>query len=291
MRTLTQTLADQNDLDTLCADRPLRTREKFSANDYYGGAAVLKEYAGIPQKKPLRVIVPHGPSLSETQLWRAERKNKLSRVLCYPSYREKVYWEIGKRPILSAAPFAYAVKQVAIDSSKRKGTLFFPRHSTHHVTVHMDFDKLADMLVSWDEEYQPVTVCIYWRDYNLGYHIPFQERGLRIVSAGHMFDPNFLYRLYHLCSRYKYSSGNGLGSYIFYSVKAGCSYFYTDAEFTCTGDLERSLGVAEEARTSMLKEIFHQRREKMTLDQLNLVDYYLGVRYLKSPKELRKVIL
>ena len=44
--TLEQVLAEQNDLDHLCSDRPLMSREIFAGNAYYGMDLILKRYAG-----------------------------------------------------------------------------------------------------------------------------------------------------------------------------------------------------------------------------------------------------
>lgn len=302
MYTLSQTLADQHNLNVLCADRPWgQVHEKFRGNAYYGAASVLKEYAGIPQTTPLNIIVPHGPSRSGTWVWSSERKNKLKRVFCYPPHRKKAYQMVGKKTILSAAPFAYAAEMLKKEPKpKRRGTLFFLSHSTRHVTTILDFQKLSDMLVDWDEKYRPVTLCIYWRDYNLGRHCLFRdrERGLQVISAGHMRDPNFLYRLYHLCSMHKYASGNAIASYIFYSIKAGCSYFYTKMDFVFTGDPEklRRSGVVPKdkgyiRRVAEIQAMFTHPHKRMSVEQLALVDYYLGTQHLKSPKELRKVLL
>jgi hypothetical protein len=136
---------------------------------------------------------------------------------------------------------------------------------------------------------------MYWRDFNLGRHIPFQERGLPIVSAGHIYDSAFLYRFYHFCSMHRYAAGNGLGSYIFYSVKAGCSYFYFD-KVGYSYKIDRKVhtdGLPAEAPAAelALKSLFGVPRPSMTAEQLKTVDYYLGAGYLKSPRELKQQLL
>lgn len=300
MLTLEETLKSQADLGRLCADRPLRTSEIFGGNAFYGNDAVLKRYAGIPQTHRLKVVVPHGVYLLEDYVWELEVATPLPAVMCYPPYRELAYARhTTKKVILSAAPFAYVVEMLRNQPRpEREGTIFFPVHSTHFETVHADFDRLAERLVQLDDEYQPVTVCMYWRDVDLGRHVPFQERGLRLVSAGHMFgNPDFLYRLYHLCSMHRYAAGNGFGGHLFFAVKAGCAYFHVDEPWC---DYEMDGGLSPDALRkaesglkfeSELKALFSEPRSVMTRDQLDAVDYYLGAAYLKSPRGLRDDLL
>ena len=297
MLTLTETLSSQNDLESLCADRPLRTREAFTPNAYYGIDRILKEYAGLPRACSLKVVVPHGVVLDENFVWEAEKKALVPGVFCYPPYREPAYWaQTGKKVFLSAAPFLYLVEMLQDQPQPaRQGTIFFPQHSTHHVTAETDFEGLAEELAQLGSEYQPVTVCIYWRSFNLGHHLPFEKRGMRIVSAGHMYDPAFLYRFYHLCSLHRYASSNGLGSHMFYSLKSGCSYFHFDCvkPHLVADDLvlNRDVSKTSPAIEAALKALFRSPQPSVVAEQLDTADYYLGAEYLRSPRELRKLLL
>ena len=295
--TLEETLASQKDLDSLCADRSLETNEIFQANAFYGNDLVLKEYAGLTQRYRLKVVIPHGIVLADDFVWKAEAKSLLPAILCYSSNRESMYMNATKKVIIrSASPFLYAAEMLKGQSQReRRGTIFFPAHSTHHVTAQMDFEAMADVLRHLGEEYQPVTVCLYWRDFNLGHHLPFQERGFPIVSAGHMYDPAFLFRFYHLCSTHRYAASNELGSQLFYSVKSGCSYFHLDKfETTSIAEnriLERDTSKIPAATEAALKLLFSTPQPCTTAEQMKTVDYYLGSGYLESSQGLRCQLL
>jgi hypothetical protein len=297
MLTLEDTLSSQNDLQALCADRTLRTREVFAPNAYYGIDRILKEYAGLPDNRPLKAVLPHGVVLDENYVWEAEKKALVPAVFCYPPYRERAYRaQTDKKVFLSAAPFLYLIELLrGQPQPARQGTIFFPQHSTHYVTAEMDFEGLAEELVQFGLEYQPVTICMYWRSLNLGHHLPFRKRGMRIVSAGHMYDPVFLYRLYHLCSLHQYASGNGLGSHMFYSLKSGCSYFHFDRvrpRLTADGSvLKRDVAKTSLAIESALEALFRDPQPSATPEQLDAADYYLGADHLRSPQELRQLLL
>jgi hypothetical protein len=187
---LDEALAEARDLARVCAPRRLDTCEIFEPNAFYGSDSVLKAYAGLAPDESLKAVVPHGVVFDEGYVWEVERQAMLPAVLAYGENRESAYRRAtAKLVIRSAPPFAYAGKLLeGAPAPARAGTLFFPSHSTHRVTWHTDLDGLAEALLALEAKFQPVTVCMYWRDYELGRHLPFSRRGLPVVSAGHMFD-------------------------------------------------------------------------------------------------------
>ena len=238
-----EALAQARDLARVCAPRQLETREICEPNAFYGNDRVLKAYAGLPPDEPLKLVVPHGVVFDEDYVWFKESQSMLPVVLAYGENRERAYRRAtGKVLVRSAPPFAYAAKLLAeAHAPKRSGTLFFPSHSTHNVTWHADLEGLADALLALDARFQPVTVCLYWRDYELGRHLPFTRRGLPVVSAGHIFDPLFLFRLVHLCRAHAYAASNVLGSYLAYAVIAGCRFFFLQG-FGARHTVDRAAG-------------------------------------------------
>jgi hypothetical protein len=193
-------------------------------------------------------------------------------VLCYPPYRERSYREhTDKRVVLSAAPFLYVAEMLKNEPRpERSGTIFFPSHSTHWNTAHMDYELMAKQLTLLPDQYQPITVCIYWRDVNLCRHIPFQDCGIKVVSAGHIYqNPYFLHRLYHLCSLHRDASGNAPGSHLFYSVTAGCSYFhFHEVGYSVETGLDIGLPEPNRIAEHDLDSMFSARQITMTDEQI-----------------------
>jgi hypothetical protein len=292
--TLKNTIDDQSDLIELCCDRVLKTEELFKPNAYYGNDFVLKKYSSISNNKSLKIVIPHGVYLTGSFVW-VEEKNAIIPCLYYHSRnRYEIYNNKTNKILLPAAsPFVY-LTELLKDQPKpeREGSIFFPSHSTHHVVSETDFENLAAAIEQLDDKYKPVSVCMYWRDYNLGHHEIFQKKGFRIVSAGHMFDPCFLFRLYHLCSIHKYSISNELGSHLFYSLKSGCSFFFCNYEQTTykatVGILERDAPIPDREIVKSLLGLFSKPTDKPTDEQLHVADDLMGVEYLKSPDELRE---
>ncbi len=172
---------------------------------------------------------------------------------------------------------------------------------SHDVTVETDWEQLALELSQLEPKYQPITVCIYWKDYLLGRHIPFQKQGFKIVSAGHMFDPNFLVRFYHLCSTHYYAASNELGTNLFYSIQAGCSYFYWDKlkysrHAASEKILKRDSTITHnnkifQKKMAEMKNMFSEPQNSLSREKLDFVEYHLGKQYFLSPEDLKQKIL
>lgn len=290
-----QALSEARDLEFVCMPRPAPTHEIFQPNAYYGNDCVLKLHAGLPPDRPLKVVVPHGIVYDENYVWEAERRALLPAVLAYSRYRARAYRRsTGKLPIRSAVPFAYLPRLLGdVAPAERTGTLFFPSHSSHRATAHADFAGMADALARMDARFQPVTVCIYWRDYEMSRHRPFLERGLSVVSAGHIFDPAFLFRFYRLCQSHRYAAGTHAGSSLPYSALAGCRYAllpgfgatYSGAKEHLAKDMSGGGPLL-----SALAEAFAAPAEDITARQSALVREICGLDSLLEPEELRGVL-
>ncbi len=225
MLTLAEVLREQADLERLCHDRDLKTVETNVSNAFYGHADILKAITGYPASRPLTVTIPHGVSYAGPNL--TEANSAHATAYCYQREFDAIMSRAGTRALIrSAAPFAYVPQLVERASGRREGTLFFPAHSTRFTSVEAEYDATATALAALPIEWQPVSVCCYYMDVLRGHHRPFLERGIPVVSAGHMYDPAFLVRLWHLLSMHRHAASNSHGSHTPYAILAGCSYTY-----------------------------------------------------------------
>lgn len=292
--TLEETLYQQKDLCSLCKDRELKTNEIFSENSFYGIDHIIKVYSGIKFTHQLKFIIPHGITLNQESIAEYEIKNKIPIILCYPDYRKLVLKKYSRKLVISfSSPFVYVhhLLSKTIDNSKRKGLIFFPAHSTHHINALMDFEILAEKLDQLDDKFKPITICLYWKDFLDQDINPFYKRGFRIVSAGHIYDKNFFSRLYYLLSQHKYSSSNIIGSSLFYSVKAGCSFFFIDyGNYEYKGEkevLQRDHPKESLEITENLYKMFSKKLDSPSEKQLQIIDQYLNTKYFLSPIQLK----
>lgn len=283
---------EQGDLDSLCADRELETPEAFAQNDYYGIAHLLKAYAGVEPSRSIRAVIPHGPYFNDDQVIQYERDADVPAAFVYPAYRDVLYSELGSKLVVPfSSPFVYADLLVK-HRGKRAGTLFYPAHSTHRLTAVSDYEALADSLLDWPSERGPLRVMVYWRDYLLGHHVPFMERGISLVSAGHIFDPDFLLRQAYLLKQHEHVASNGLGSHMLYAIHAGCSVEYVAHEHSYSGDEEHlktdapALSYERQLAVENMKRLFSQRLDAPSEEQRSLSAEYLRTDALMSAPEM-----
>ncbi|MDP3921148.1 MAG: hypothetical protein Q8R76_10145 [Candidatus Omnitrophota bacterium] len=301
MLTLEETLADQENLTRLCDDKHLEPNEIFHINRYYGHGYVYKQYAGLPEDYPLKIALTHGID-SYNIPCQKELAGHLLDIYVYRNETQELYLNALKTlgvkttVTLAASPYLYVIDLLKNQPAPpRKGTLFFPSHSAGQYIVKADFDAIANKLENLEDRYKPVTVCIFYRDFQRGHHKAFQKRGLRIVSAGHGLDPNFLFRFFRLCSTHAYSAGMCFGTSLFYAVKAGCSHFHIDGlEYWWVHKTSKHLGKTNPPVTDhslALGSLFKTPGDTATAEQTAAVDHYLGAAHFKQPHELRLQLL
>jgi hypothetical protein len=288
-----EVLAEQGDLVSLCRERPLETMELFPPNAYYGNDLALKLYCGWPWDRPLKVIVPHGVVFNREYLWESERQARLPVILVYPDYRMASYRSGTRKVVLpGTAPFVFICRMLRGSSQPRAGTLFFPAHSTHGVTAQTDHAAIADRLARLDGRFHPVRVCVYWRDFLAGRQQAYADRGFEIVSAGHMYDPRFMVRLYHLLAMHRFASSHTSGSYIFQAVHAGCSYFHLSGlavELKADGPANLK-DFCEPAEAQPAIAAFSEMRDEVTDEQRRVVESYFGSKNISSPPAMREIL-
>lgn len=296
MLTFEQAWADQSDLAALCAHRPAAgCLESFWCNLHYGAAHILKAYSGWPMERPLPCVIPHGVYTNDAYLHPAEPAAPLPAIFAFPEYLARLWAKHSRKLIIpGASPLLYA--KALLEYAPRAdaaGSIFFPVHSTTYAGVRVDGEALAAALLRLDRSLHPVTICLHWSDLNQPPHEAFQRAGFRCVSAGHINDPEFLFRWLHLLSSHKFAGSNGHGSSMFYALALGTPWFFTGPRAVsllsshCFPDyLPPS---AEMLDTVEKFELLYRDSEEAPLCgplERALSGYFLGAENLKSPTAL-----
>lgn len=166
-----------------------------------------------------------------------------------------------------------------------KTLLVFPSHSTHHVITSFDEDALIAEIEKIRKEhcFYTVLVCEYWKNYLLGDAAPFEKKGYKICSAGHIYDPNFLSRLKAIISLADVTMGNSFGTHIGYCLGLGKPFYlyHVDvsvAYFDGIGEFSRNR-IAQERFKKLQKEtanILGTYREYITPEAEDYCEKYWG---------------
>ena len=289
------------DLALICREPDTHNPEIFEPNFFYGHSQILKRAAGLKEDHPIRAVLEHGINYyTRDFVTRAELEAPLPAFLPNSRKRAAMYKtrSNGRWVMPVGSPFLYVQEEV--DSllsvpAQRQGTLCFPCHSTRYIHTDFAHETYAAKLEELPDKFKPVTVCIYWRDYDRGAHIPYQNRGFNIVSCGHMFDPYFLYRFYLYARRHQYACSNEIGSHLYYAVGSGCRYFhFSSGKIAYSAEKASKLVLgpmdSDETLQQTVQTLFGTVSETITPEQQRYVDDELGRNEKKTGPELRQIL-
>ncbi len=223
-------LFSQDDLATLCRPRPVFPVEYHIQNELYGLHLLLREFAGLPVDRPLPWAMEHAINFGSPEPYSADATSPLPIRLAITEQQAEALRGRGGTVYPIGSAFFYMrelfARRYGNEAPVRTGTLVFPDKSTTHQNTDYDRARFADELANLPDEFQPVAVSIFWRDWERGCHEPFARAGLRLVTSGHPYDPLFLFRQYDLCRRFRYACANDLSTSFCLSVLAGCHFFH-----------------------------------------------------------------
>ena len=223
----------QDDLETLCRDRSASATEPAEQNHLYGMDAIIREYADLPGEEPLPWAMEHFISFESPDPDPRDLNTGTPIVLAVSEAQAEALRRCGRNEVYAIGSIYHYARRLyerhhpsVRSAPARKGTLVFPDKSTIAKDTDFDRRRFAEQLAALPAEFQPVAVSIFWKDYLRGTHRPFAEAGLRLVTSGHTFDPEFLYRQHDLCRQFKYACANDISTSFCLSVLSGCRFFH-----------------------------------------------------------------
>jgi FkbM family methyltransferase len=196
-----------------------------TAEATYGIGYWLKKYLRIPVFIPLHIFMDHHvPTTDEPYL--AQLNSTVPVFVTREAQQSILKNKYLIKSYVMGAPFVYCRWLNQIEQAPNaQGTIAFPSHSTHLIDTVFDWESYADTLLTLPAEFQPITVCLYWKDLLLDRQKPFADRGMTVVTAGHMIDPSFTVKFYNLMKKAKYTTSNLVGSFAYYSIEMNIPFF------------------------------------------------------------------
>src|SRR5690554_37898 len=193
--------------------------------EMYGFGKELRKYCFLPSKFPLRIKSQHG-----IVLWNQPSLHELNSELPFMlvfSKRHQLAWErISKKPcfIVPHPFYLYRTRKKIQLRDDRSGSLFFLSHSTFSKETDINFVQIIKQLKNLPEEFKPVTICLHFVDILKDKHLLFEKAGFECVTAGHMFNKDFVSNFYDILTNFKYAISNDIGSHTFYSIELGIPF-------------------------------------------------------------------
>lgn len=285
---------DTEELHRLARDRRQWTRELHGPNDFYGHAGLLKRYASLPPRQPLHATVEHGLTALPT-VWYFDVSAPFPTFLCAGEQRAEAYRRV--RPDRTAIPIGPMIHYAADGPPAprvRGRLLVFPAHSTHDLRSGFDVAAFARTIAGYRDRFEDVTVCLYWKDVLQGAEAVYRAEGFDCVTAGHMFDPDFLPRLRRIIEASGTVMTNRFGSYLPYAVALGRPVWLRPQRVTLLGDqkiVERESVEPEvdEAAWSEIAHVFGDEVDELTPSHYECLEPVTGFQHLRSPDALRDI--
>jgi hypothetical protein len=262
------------------------------ANHYYGHSHVLTRYAGLDEREPPRIhgYLQHGWNVGDGMAPDHEYVAGAPLFLWSERTRRRA-WSLGRRETYTiGSPWAYlvAMEPEAESAERREGTIWYPFHGWEGQHVVGDHGRLIDTIK--ETETGPVTICLYWQEYQSTRMVRRYERaGFRVICHGFRggwwenSDPGFLARQLAEQRSHLRVASNRLSSAVFYGTLAGCE----PAVYGDPMQLER------ERATSAIPAFIRRQWPEMHGEQVDLAVAReiavaeLGADRLLPPDELR----
>ena len=279
-------------LRRLARPRRLLTRELHPFNAFYGHAEILRRYAGIAGSRPLKAALEHGPTFFQN-VDDPDLATRLPRYFCAAPGQACFFEEHAfhrPRAVAIGAPILYARALAPPQPPADRRLVFFDAHSSHYATSRYDVAATAVRLEELRTEFDEVVVCLYWRDVLLGRAELYRSHGFRCVTAGHMFDERFLFRLVEIISSASIVLTHRLGSHLLYSVALDRPVWLerSAVDYELAGDAPRAtLGPPKQGEVlQRATALFSRRVERVAPEQRAFADELCGVAHVPSPDEL-----
>lgn len=220
----------------LAEDLDLITREKCSYNAFYGHDRIIKKLLGKSVKEILHCTIEHGPGPAGNVIdkYEVDIDNEVGEVFYTSSGNRAMLYRkyLPNKKIESIGLFIQYVESMfeekklkKIKKKLGKVLLVFPYHSTHLIKSTYNMQEFIDKIEKVKKKYNTVLICMYWKDILLGFEKSFVKKGYRIVTAGHIYDYNFLRRLRSIISLSDMTMSNEIGSQVGYCVCLGKPHY------------------------------------------------------------------
>lgn len=202
-----------------------------SSNQWYGHAHILARYCGLPAGEPPRIwgVLQHGWNVIHGFGPGHEPPYGFPKFVWSEAARRRGQ-SVGWRDYaVIGAPWNYLLHDMPapLPAHARRGTIFYPFHSWDHGEVRGSHDVLISQIR--DAESEPVTICLYWVEYEMpDVRNAYEQAGFRVICHGQRgtlrqgTDPEFLIRQHRELLQHRRVASNRLTTAIFYGASVGC---------------------------------------------------------------------
>ena len=295
-----ETWNDQADPIKLLRRKPRRQRDPiYSYNDKYGFGPCLHHFAGTRTQQGIPGILPHGvvPYGKQNNQAKAPKQEVIHRIPCIFASNNRcreAFLNAGKQHIFPIGlSSTYANACIATHSeanpSQPEGSIFFRSHSTPAFTDSLDDAATIQWLLALPKRYHPIRISVFPFDWEQGFYTAYTKAGFELVSAGHAYDPAFIWRHLHLIRHHRYTLSTGIGTHVFHAIMCEKPVLIKPTQHDYQAhrrDFEKHLEAKDDFQT--LCDYFRSPSESPTRQQIQLSRKWLGQDFTLPPHMLRQ---
>ena len=196
-----------------------------------------------------------------------------------------------------AQPILIDDKFIALKKELGKVLLVFPSHSIKNLESNYAIDKFVNEIEAIKKDFDNVLICMYFiYIQNLKLTQMYKNKGYKIVTAGHLYDFNFLARLKSIIMLSDYTLSNSPGTHVGYCIFLKKAHYIFNQDITQSGNNLKEINLRDEIETkSLIKEqkelidCFASYNPNTIADeQIKLVNELWGVAQLKKIKSSKE---
>jgi hypothetical protein len=259
-------------------------------NDFYGHKRVLADYAGLgPDLPVIWGHVQHGWSEANGLSVRRRLVRWLPKLV-FNDANVAAARELGiERVTVLGDPFCYLdVQARGLDAGGAPGcrsTIAYPSHGWERDEIFGSHHALADAMREREEG--PVTVCLYWHDFNQpGVRDIYAAAGFRVISHGYRHDPLFTWRQHDELLRHDRVVANRAATALWRGGLLGRAIEIYGPVFSIIGSEEAD--AYDRMQRSRWPELFDGGVDGAVAREL--AGSELGRRHVRSAEELRDLL-
>ncbi len=266
------------------------------ANHFYGHAHVLAAYCGLDTAVPPRIhgYLQHGWNINDGLGYGTPYVPGCP-IFVWSEQTRRRAWAQGRRQAtVTGAPWMYLLAMEptlgAVAPRERVGTIWYPFHGWESQQVRGDHRRLIAEIT--DTEPGPVTVCLYWHEFQDGrLRRLYEAAGFRVICHGYRgrhwrdTETRFLHNQLTELRRHRRVASNRLSSAVFYGTAAGCEPAVYGDPMLLEGEDPATGGTARIRR--QWPELHGTRPDPRAARETALAE--LGADAVASPEELREM--
>jgi hypothetical protein len=251
---------------------------------------VLADYAGVgPDLPVIWGHVQHGWSEANGLAVRRRLVRWLPKLVFSDANLAAAH-ELGiEHAVVLGDPFCYLDAQLrGLDAGRAAGfrsTIAYPSHSWERDSIFGSHHALADAMLEREEG--PVTVCLYWHDFDQpAVRNIYADAGFRVISHGYRHDPMFTWRQYDELLRHDRVVTNRAATALWRGGLLGRAMEIYGPVFSIIGTDEAD--AYDRMQRARWPELFAGGVEGGAARELASVE--LGRRHVRSPDELCELL-